>query len=138
MLDNDEYQRWIRAAESTYQSARSDKDSQFYSWSCFKCQQAAEYAVKAYLRGRGDLAFGHSVSGLSKSAHLGKTAIDLAKVLDKYYIPTRYTDSWAEGTPEDYYTLRDAEEACEVAKELIEKVKSKWKSLKEEEKKEKR
>jgi HEPN domain-containing protein len=52
--------------------------------------------------------------------------------LDKYYIPTIYTDSWADGTPEDYYTKEDAFEAIELSKSIIDEIEKKWISLKDE------
>ncbi len=56
--------------------------------------------------------------------------INLAKKIDKYYIPTRYTDAWSEGIPEDYYTLEDANEAIDCSESIISEVENKWKSLK--------
>jgi HEPN domain-containing protein len=52
-FDRREYERWMGQAEHTIDAAKSDLHSQFYSWACFKCQQAAEYGIKALLRGVG-------------------------------------------------------------------------------------
>jgi len=60
-IDHDEYKRWLDQAEYTLQSARRDLEAGDFTWSCFKAQQAAEYAVKSVLRGLGRLASGHSV-----------------------------------------------------------------------------
>ncbi len=38
------------------------------------------------------------------------------KILDRYYIPTRYPNGFEEGAPMDYYTKKDAQEAIEYAK----------------------
>ena len=130
-LDEEEYNRWMKNAQTTLRSAINDKSSKFYNWACFKAQQAAEYAVKAYLRGIGKGSFGHSISLLLVDLHFSKEIVDLAKKIDKYYIPTRYTDVWSEGTPEDYYTLEDASEAIECTEKIINEVEAKWKSLKE-------
>ena len=115
-LDNDEYNRWIKHAEKTLESAISDSSSGFYNWACFKAQHAAEYAVKAYLRGTGINPSGHAVSLLLKNAGFNENIIDIARIIDKLYIPTRYTDVWSEGIPDDYYALSDAENAIEAAK----------------------
>ncbi|MGC8608999.1 MAG: HEPN domain-containing protein, partial [Thermoplasmata archaeon] len=129
-LDEDEFNRWLSHAKSTLISAKNDRSSNFYNWACFKAQQSAEYAVKAYLRGTGNDSFGHSVSLLLKKCDFNDTVINLAKKIDKYYIPTRYTDAWSEGIPEDYYTLEDANEAIDCSESIISEVENKWKSLK--------
>jgi len=54
--------------------------------------------------------------------------------LNKYYIPTRYPDVWSEGTPEDYYTEKEAMEAIEYTKNVINWVEEIWKKLLREEK----
>ncbi len=131
-LDEDEYNRWLSNAKLTLKSAINDKSSEFYNWACFKAQQAAEYAIKAFLRGIGNDSFGHSISLLLEKSNFDKKLINKAKTLDKYYIPTRYTDAWSEGIPEDYYTLEETEEALNYSEMIIEEVENKWKSLKKE------
>ncbi len=131
-LDEDEFERWLASAISTLKSAMSDKSAGFYNWACFKAQQSAEYAVKAFLKGIGSDSFGHSVSLLLKKADFNKKLINIAKTVDKYYIPTRYTDAWAEGSPEDYYTIDNANEAIECSESIIKEIEDRWKSLKKE------
>ncbi len=131
-LDEDEFERWLASAISTLKSAMSDKSAGFYNWACFKAQQSAEYAVKAFLKGIGSDSFGHSVSLLLMKADFNKKLINIAKTVDKYYIPTRYTDAWAEGSPEDYYTLDNANEAIECSESIIKEIEDRWKSLKKE------
>jgi HEPN domain-containing protein len=131
-LDEDEFERWLASAISTLKSAMSDKSAGFYNWACFKAQQSAEYAVKAFLKGIGSDSFGHSVSLLLMKADFNKKLINIAKTVDKYYIPTRYTDAWAEGSPEDYYTIDNANEAIECSESIIKEIEDRWKSLKKE------
>ena len=131
-FDSEEYERWMKHAERTLQSAYGDLSSEFYNWACFKAQQASEYAVKAYLHGIGMNTFGHAVSLLLKNAGFNKDIISTAMVIDIYYIPTRYADAWSEGVPDDYYNKTDAQNAIEAAKSILDEVKSIWKSLKEE------
>ena len=57
--------------------------------------------------------------------------------MDKYYTPTRDTDSWSDRTPEDYYTKEDPFDAIECSRSIITEIESKWRSLKSELKKEK-
>ena len=84
------------------------------------------------MRGTGKSSFGHSISLLLKDLDFDTNLIDLAKKIDKYYIPTRYTDVWSEGTPEDYYTVEDANDAIMCAQIIIKEVEAKWKLLKRE------
>lgn len=129
-LDEDEFKRWQTHARSTLKSAHIDSSSGFYNWACFKAQQSAEYSAKAFLRGTGADSFGHSVSMLLNKAGFGEELIKLAKKIDKYYIPTRYTDAWSEGLPEDYYTIEEAEDSLECSEKIISGVEDRWKSLK--------
>jgi HEPN domain-containing protein len=106
-----------------------------YNWACFKAHQSAEFAVKALIRGLGVGAYGHSVSALLAAAPGELKAPDVlqqAKTLDKYYVPTRYPNAWAEGSPVDYYTREDALQAIEYAKSIIGWVESAWRSLRQE------
>ena len=68
MLDETEYSRWMRSAMKTLNSVKGDLERGDYNWSCFKAQQAAEFAVKALLHGLGIHAYGHSVSKLIMEA----------------------------------------------------------------------
>ena len=72
------------------------------------------------------------MSLLLKKASFDEHVVNTAKIIDKYYIPTRYTDAWSEGVPEDYYTLDEANEAINCSETIIDEVENKWKSLKKE------
>lgn len=137
MLDKAEYDRWIRSSRRTLGSARGDLERGDYNWTCFKAQQAAEFAIKALLHGLGLPAYGHSVSRLlteaPRSLRAQEEIVQAAKTLDKYYVPTRYPNAWAEGTPEDYYTKEDAEKAVKCVEAIIDWVEASWKLLKGEE-----
>jgi len=137
MLDEKEYVRWMNSSKKTLSSALADAERGDFNWACFKCQQAAEFAVKSLLRGLGLPSYGHSISRLLRvvEENLGVVEdeiIEAAKTLDKYYIPTRYPNAWVEGSPEDYYTKFDAELAIKSARKIIGWVEEKWESLKRE------
>ncbi len=89
----------------------------------------AEFAAKAYLRGIGEDSFGYSVSVLLGKAKFDEDLINLAKKIGRCYIPTRYTDARSEGSPEDYYSLDDAQEAISSAETIISEVENKWESF---------
>ena len=86
-LDEEEYNRGLSNAKYTLKSSINDKLSDFYNWACFKAQQAAEYAVTAYLRGIGNNSFGHSVSLLLKKASFDEHIVSIAKIIDNLNSP---------------------------------------------------
>ncbi|MEM1990525.1 MAG: HEPN domain-containing protein [Candidatus Bathyarchaeia archaeon] len=133
-MDESEYLRWILFSRKTLNSARGDFERGDYNWACFKSHQAAELALKALLRGLGMPSYGHSLSRLLEGAGrifgCEDNVVQAAKTLDKYYVPTRYPNAWVEGSPDEYYTRRDAEEAIKFAENIISWVEGKWGSLK--------
>jgi HEPN domain-containing protein len=114
---------WYRQAERDLESARSQVKSGFFEWACFIAQQAAEKAVKAAYQKLGGDAWGHSVTdllkGLQEKAEVSDKVLDMAKALDKFYIPARYPNGWAEGTPSEYITKKDAEDAVTNSEKIL-------------------
>ncbi len=100
MLDSGEFERWMSSARHTLRSAEGDLEAGYYNWACFKAQQAAEFALKAYLWGVGRPAFGHSLTRLL--AEVGDPPPEIREAcarLDKFYTAPRYADMWSEGAP---------------------------------------
>jgi HEPN domain-containing protein len=126
VLDEEEYQRWMDSAKQTLDSAKVDLDSGFYNWACFKSQQSAELAVKAYLYGIGQPKAGHSIAYLLSLIEAPQEIIEKGKYLDKLYIPTRYPDAWSSGSPSFYYTRKEAEDAIKYAEDIIKFLKEEW------------
>lgn len=95
----------------------------FCEWACFIAQQGAEKAVKAVYQKIGGEAWGHSVSdllkGLREKTDVPAELIDTAKQLDRFYIPARYPNGWASGTPSDYISLEDAQSAVGYSEKII-------------------
>jgi len=133
-FDESEFNRWIKSARLTLESAKKDHVNRDYNWSCFKAHQAAEKALKALLWGLGSPRIGHSLVELGnvlKSIGI-EISIDIYEALvrlSKFYIPTRYPDVWSEGVPEDYYTESESREAIEFAEKVIDWVISVWRKL---------
>ncbi|NVM53286.1 MAG: HEPN domain-containing protein [Candidatus Helarchaeota archaeon] len=127
MFDDDEYVRWMREAENTLKSAITDKENEFYNWCCFKCQQAAEFGLKAFLYGIGSTPFGHSLIKLADT--LESQDIDVSSILticrrlDLFYIPSRYPNAHSTGSPYEYYDDDIAQEALENAQKILNFVK---------------
>ncbi len=128
MIDCEEALRWLRQAEYTLQSIRVDVNGGFHAWACFKSHQAAEYALKAVLRGFGIESFGHDLIDLwRKSLKLCPSVEPLRlciALLNKLYVPPRYPDAWAGGAvPFESYTEKDSREAMECARKVVQAVK---------------
>lgn len=98
-------------------------------WSkvCFNSQQAAELALKAVLNYYGVERRTHSlVDLLDEVAKINKgfkIYEEAAKILDQYYIPTRYANAFASGPAKRYFTETQARQAIELATSLLEMVK---------------
>jgi len=122
MFDNDEFDRWMAQASDTLNSARQDHSNKSYNWSCFKSQQAAEYAVKALLKGLGISAYGHSIVKLLKDLETYTldvhTLIFFARILDRHYVPARYPDAFAEGSPFEFYDEKTAQESLDCSEKI--------------------
>lgn len=94
-------------------------------WSkvCFNAQQAAELALKAVLHRLGMEMRGHALTTLLEeiSRHLSEAERfkDHARILDQYYIPTRYANAFAAGPAKDKYTKAQAEEALRMSSEIL-------------------
>ncbi len=122
-FDTDEYSRWLGQAKHTLGSAERDTAEGDFDWACFKAQQAGEYALKALLRGFGKPAYGHSLTRLL--GQLGEAGLEpdgvasAGQLLDRHYIPTRYPDAYAEGSPHEYYDDPTAREAQRAAAHII-------------------
>jgi HEPN domain-containing protein len=97
--------------------------SQRWAKACFLSQQAAELALKAALHALGKERKGHDVHRLVEE--LGQDVpgvlafMDEARVLDQYYIPTRYMNAFAEGSARSHYTEGQARQAVAMAEGIL-------------------
>lgn len=98
-------------------------------WSkvCLCAQQCAEMALKAALNSLGIEMKGHDLSGLLEelSKYVGglEGLEDKAKILDQYYIPTRYANAFYSGSAKSHYTESQARDALRYAEEIFERMK---------------
>jgi HEPN domain-containing protein len=112
---------WFRQAQRKLDSARWDIKGEFYEDACFSAQQAAELGAKALLESQGRIELGHSVYQLMQTAgDVSQDILNAARVLDRYYIPTRYPNGFPAGAPMDYYDQPTAEEAVRLAEAILE------------------
>ena len=115
---------WLKQAKRDLEGAEHTLRGGFHEWACFLSQQASEKAVKAAFQSLGAEALGHSVLSLIKKLpkkfKVTKEMIDMARELDRAYIPTRYPNAHPEGAPFEYYSENDARRLINCAKTIIE------------------
>lgn len=115
---------WINQSEKDLKVAEELMKDESFEWSCFVAQQAAEKAVKAVFQKLNAAAWGHSIFDLmrilSKKREVNKELLNCARSLDKYYVPTRYPNSFESGSPYEYFTREDAENGIVCSRRIIE------------------
>ena len=114
---------WLNQALRDLEQAHDSKAAGRHEWACFAAQQAAEKAVKALHLANGQEAWGHTLakllSELPEGAAVPAALIDKGRVLDAFYIPPRYPDSYPEGAPFEHFGSIQSEEAIRYAGEII-------------------
>lgn len=113
---------WFAQARRDLEQAESSRAEERHEWACFAAQQSAEKAVKALHLRLGQEAWGHVVSRLLRDLPLTVPTdlIEKARVLDGFYIPTRYANGHAEGPPFEHYGTLQSREAIQYASEILE------------------
>jgi HEPN domain-containing protein len=119
--------RWFEEAESDLAFARVGQREGFYSKVCFLCQQAGEKALKAVAYGDGErYVVGHSLQELLdrlEPRHPGFASLgDSCRMLDQYYVPTRYPNALPGGTPHRSYTEQQGGEALRMIDQMMQAV----------------
>jgi HEPN domain-containing protein len=117
---------WLDQAARDLEQAEDSRRAGRHEWACFAAHQAAEKAVKSLHLHRGQEAWGHVVARLLKDLPLPvpDDLIEKAKVLDNFYIPTRYPNGHPQGAPFEHYGRLQSEEAIKYAGSIIEFVRS--------------
>jgi HEPN domain-containing protein len=123
--------RWLRQAEHDLDIAQSHHDRNNFSDACFMSEQASQKALKGFLiaQGRRSVSI-HSVARLVEDcSRIDKdfsTHIASGRILDQYYIPTRYPDALAPpAVPFESYTEEQGEKAVHAAKAIVSLVRQK-------------
>jgi HEPN domain-containing protein len=117
---------WFAQAERDLEQARDSRQAERHEWACFAAQQAGEKAVKALHLSQGQEVWGHVIARLLKELPVPAPAllIDKARVLDNFYIATRYANGHAEGAPFEHYGPIQSGDAIGYAGEIIEFVRA--------------
>lgn len=118
------YRDWLEQARADLAHAERSLAMGDHAWACFAAQQAAEMAVKALHMRHGQIAWGHSVasllSALPDEVRPPPEVVEKGKVLDKFYIPTRYPNAHPGGPAFAHYTEGEARQAIALAREVLE------------------
>jgi HEPN domain-containing protein len=116
-------QDWLEQAKRDLEHARHDLIQGFHEWACFSAQQAAEKALKGLYQHLSGEAWGHSVKHLLEALPpgTGVTAAltDCGRILDRFYVSTRYPNGFDYGKPADYYAAADSEQAISCAEAIL-------------------
>ena len=124
-----EEERWLRQAEKDLESARDSSKAGHYEWACFQSQQGAEKALKGFLYSKGLRAvLTHSIRELVLDCAEYRSdftnLLSQAKVLDTYYISTRYPNGLVGNEiPAQYYSEEDASQCINYAGLILKTVK---------------
>lgn len=120
----DRSEDWFNQACRDLEQAKDSRKAGHHEWACFASHQSAEKALKAlhlYLK---QDAWGHVVARLLKvlpeSVHVPDELIEKGRVLDNFYIPTRYPNGHPSGSPFEHYGPLQSEQAIEYASEILE------------------
>lgn len=113
---------WYKQAKRDLERARLDIEYEYYEWACFTAQQAGEKFLKALAMKSGFNIWGHSLTEilriLSQKFEIPNKLIEDAKLLDLYYISSRYPNGFPSGKPADYFTEKQAKEAIDAANNI--------------------
>lgn len=114
---------WLEQAGRDFEQAEDSRRSSRHEWACFAAQQAAEKAVKALHLYLGQEAWGHVIAKLlcelPNTVQAPGNLVEKGRVLDTFYIPSRYPNSHPEGAPFQHYGPLQSEEAIRYAGEII-------------------
>ncbi|MDB9525790.1 HEPN domain-containing protein [Oscillatoria sp. CS-180] len=121
-------QDWLNQAQRDLQQAIASEAASLHEWACFAAHQAGEKAIRALHLSCGQEAWGHLLfcllSELPPSLEVPSLLLEQARVLDNFYIPTRYPDSHPEGSPFEHYGPLQSQEAIRYARAIFEFVDS--------------
>jgi HEPN domain-containing protein len=119
---------WFDQAMRDLEQAQDSRRAGRHEWACFAAQQAAEKAVKALHLHWKQEAWGHIIARLlqelPETVPVPEKLIEKGRMLDNFYIPTRYPNSHPQGAPFEHYGPLQSEEATRYACEIVEFVRS--------------
>jgi HEPN domain-containing protein len=119
---------WFNQALRDLAQAEDSRAAERHEWACFAAQQAGEKAVKGLHLHLGQRHGGNVVARLlvelPVSAAAPKDLVEQGRVLDTFYIPSRYPNSHPEGAPFEHYGPLQSQEAIGHARAIVAFVRS--------------
>ena len=116
-------QDWFRQAGRDLEQAVASQADGRHEWACFAAQQAAEKAVKALHLHHRQEAWGHVVAKLLQElpdpVAVPPGMIERGRVLDNFYIPSRYPNSHPEGAPFEHFGPLQSGSAIDHARTIL-------------------
>ncbi len=114
---------WFNQAVRDLTQAEDSQKAGRHEWACFAAQQSAEKAVKALHLHKGQEAWGHVIAKLlhelPEAVTVPAELIEKGRVLDNFYIPSRYPNGHPAGAPFEHYGPLQSGEAIRYAREII-------------------
>ncbi|MGQ0815378.1 MAG: HEPN domain-containing protein [Gemmatimonadota bacterium] len=114
---------WLAQAERDFEQARDSARADRHEWACFAAHQGAEKAIKALHLKHGQEAWGHVVAKLiaelPPQAQASADLLEFGRVLDNFYVPTRYPNGHPDGPPFEHYGPLQSNEALKFADAII-------------------
>ena len=129
-MSSKEYNKWIVFAREDLKMAELALRERIYNQTCFHSQQCVEKALKGFIGYKGKIhpqthKLVDILSSISPCPFDDLT--DKIVVLDRFYTPTRYPDALPGTLPEGLPPEKDAKEAIEVARLVLERIKKEMK-----------
>ena len=121
---SDRSQDWLKQAHRDLEQAKVSRIAGRHEWACFAAHQGAEKAVKALHLFLKQEAWGHVVAQLLRelpeSVQVPGELVEKGRVLDNFYIPTRYPNGHPSGSPFEHYGSLQSDQAIDYASEILE------------------
>ena len=115
---------WFSQAERDLDQAEDSQQAGRHEWACFASHQSAEKAVKALHLHLKQEAWGHVVARLLDELRpridVPQHLIEESRVLDGFYISSRYPNSHPEGAPFQHFGPLQSGDAIRYAREVVE------------------
>ncbi len=116
-------QDWFKQAVRDLEQGEDSRSAGRHEWACFAAQQAAKKATVGLHRfcgqkGQGDL-ISKLLQQIPQDLVVPIELIGKSKVLDSFYIPSRYPNSHPSGAPFEHYGPLQSETAVNYAREII-------------------
>jgi HEPN domain-containing protein len=129
-MNKEEVSKWIAFANEDLTMAKFALEAKIYNQVCFHCQQCIEKTIKGFITYQGKVhPQTHRLVDLL--SFISPSPFDDLRseiiIIGRFYTPVRYPDVLPGALPEGLPGEKDAKEAIEVAKLVLEKAKEEMK-----------